>query len=53
MHEELQKRGRKGSFTKLAFNAIVLNLALEPVADALLERHLPSKHGPTAYSGQR
>jgi L-ribulose-5-phosphate 4-epimerase len=37
----------------LAFNAIVLDVGLEPVTDALLSRHFRRKHGPTAYYGQR
>jgi L-ribulose-5-phosphate 4-epimerase len=38
---------------QLAFNAVVLAGAVEPVRDALLERHFRRKHGPTAYYGQR
>jgi L-ribulose-5-phosphate 4-epimerase len=38
---------------RLAFNAVVLDSALEPVSGALLERHFRRKHGPTAYYGQR
>jgi L-ribulose-5-phosphate 4-epimerase len=37
----------------LAFNAVALDPALEPVSHALLERHFRRKHGPTAYYGQR
>jgi L-ribulose-5-phosphate 4-epimerase len=37
---------------QLAFNAVVLAAAVEPVRDALLERHFRRKHGPTAYYGQ-
>jgi L-ribulose-5-phosphate 4-epimerase len=38
---------------QLAFNAVVLDAALEPVPDALRTRHFRRKHGPTAYYGQR
>lgn len=37
----------------VAFNAALLDAAIEPVSDALLERHFRRKHGPTAYYGQR
>ena len=37
----------------VAFNAIVLDAAVEPIGNALLERHFRRKHGPTAYYGQR
>jgi L-ribulose-5-phosphate 4-epimerase len=38
---------------RLAFNAVLLDAALEPVSHALLERHFSRKHGPAAYYGQR
>jgi hypothetical protein len=31
----------------------VLDAAVEPIGNALLERHFRRKHGPTAYYGQR
>lgn len=37
----------------VAFNAVVLDAALQPIGGALLERHFRRKHGPTAYYGQR
>jgi L-ribulose-5-phosphate 4-epimerase len=37
----------------LAFNAVVIDAALAPIPDALLERHYRRKHGPAAYYGQR
>ena len=37
----------------VAFNAVVLDAAVEPIGNALLERHFRRKHGPTAYYGQR
>jgi L-ribulose-5-phosphate 4-epimerase len=37
----------------IAFNAVVLDAAVEPIGNALLERHFRRKHGPTAYYGQR
>lgn len=37
----------------IAFNAILLDAAVEPIGNALLERHFRRKHGPTAYYGQR
>jgi L-ribulose-5-phosphate 4-epimerase len=37
----------------LAFNAIVLDAAAEPISDSLLRRHFRRKHGPTAYYGQQ
>jgi L-ribulose-5-phosphate 4-epimerase len=36
----------------LAFNSVALDAAVEPVHDALVERHFRRKHGPTAYYGQ-
>jgi L-ribulose-5-phosphate 4-epimerase len=36
----------------VALNAVLLEANLEPVPDALLERHFRRKHGPTAYYGQ-
>lgn len=41
------------SIARLAFNALMLDAALEPVSDTLLHRHFLRKHGPTAYYGQR
>jgi len=38
---------------RLAFHAVLLDAALEPISSALLERHFRRKHGPTAYYGQR
>jgi L-ribulose-5-phosphate 4-epimerase len=38
---------------RLAFNTALLDASLEPVSDALLDRHFRRKHGPTAYYGQR
>jgi L-ribulose-5-phosphate 4-epimerase len=37
----------------VAFNAVVLDAAIEPIGNALLERHFRRKHGPTAYYGQQ
>ena len=37
----------------VAFNAVLLDSGLEPIAAPLLERHFRRKHGPTAYYGQR
>lgn len=37
----------------LAFHALALEPGLEPVADALRDRHFLRKHGPSAYYGQR
>jgi L-ribulose-5-phosphate 4-epimerase len=37
----------------VAFNAVMLDAAVEPIGHALLERHFRRKHGPTAYYGQR
>jgi L-ribulose-5-phosphate 4-epimerase len=37
----------------IAFNAVVLDAALEPISPALHARHFRRKHGPTAYYGQR
>jgi L-ribulose-5-phosphate 4-epimerase len=38
---------------QLAFNAVMLDAALEPMSGALLGRHFRRKHGPIAYYGQR
>ncbi len=38
---------------QLAFNSVVLGGEVEPVSEALLDRHFRRKHGPTAYYGQR
>ena len=37
----------------LAYNAVVLDAAVDAVPAALLERHFRRKHGATAYYGQR
>ena len=37
----------------LAFNTVVLDVAVDAVPAALLERHFRRKHGATAYYGQR
>jgi L-ribulose-5-phosphate 4-epimerase len=38
---------------RVAFNAVMLDAAVEPIGNALLVRHFRRKHGPTAYYGQR
>lgn len=51
--EAVEQAAALEEIARLAFNSVLLDTALEPVSDALLDRHFRRKHGPTAYYGQR
>ena len=38
---------------RMAYSAIVLNPSIQPISDALRDKHFLRKHGPDAYYGQK